>query len=85
MRTMQGFGACALLHATLMHRRLGNRTNFLRSGTVARGAAESGQVESYMYGKVQRNLLVKPYCADFRGVFFAGTPFLWALLTLLIE
>ena len=31
----------------------GIRTNFLKAGTMARGAAETGQVESYMCSRVR--------------------------------
>eukprot|EP00803_Ostreobium_quekettii_P007304 evm.model.scf_1316.2 EVM.evm.TU.scf_1316.2 scf_1316:5914-9132(+) len=47
------------------------RGNFLGGGTMARGAGETGQAEAYMYAKIGRNLLVKPWCANYKGVFFA--------------
>lgn len=50
-----------------------NRSNFLQRGTIARGAAETGQVEAYMYGKVGRNPFVRGKCAEYKGIFTAGT------------
>ncbi|CAD7700518.1 unnamed protein product [Ostreobium quekettii] len=47
------------------------RGKFLGGGTIARGAGETGQAEAYMYSKIGRNPLVKPRCANYKGVFFA--------------
>lgn len=47
------------------------RSNFLQYGTMAKGAAESGAVESYMCGKVARNPLVQRSCAAYLGEFEA--------------
>ncbi|GMH32272.1 hypothetical protein BSKO_00106 [Bryopsis sp. KO-2023] len=49
----------------------GVRTNFLKKGTMARGAAETGEVEAYMYGKAGRNPFVKGCCAEYKGYFTA--------------
>lgn len=45
------------------------RNDFLRSGTLAKGSAESGLVEAYMCAKVKRNPLVQNYCAEYLGYF----------------
>lgn len=47
------------------------RTNFLRTGTMAKGAAESGAVESYMCRKIARNPVVQARCAAYLGEFQA--------------
>ncbi|KAL6752611.1 protein kinase [Haematococcus lacustris] len=47
------------------------RGDFLKAGTMAKGAAESGKVESYMNAKVQRNPLVAQSCAQYLGFFIA--------------
>eukprot|EP00775_Hariotina_reticulata_P012397 gene12397-12532_t len=49
----------------------GVRTGFLKAGTMAKGAAESGAVESYMCSKVARNPLVQSSCAAYLGEFEA--------------
>lgn len=48
------------------------RSDFLRQGTIARGAAETGKVEAYMYSKIGRNPFIKGSCAEFKGSFTAG-------------
>eukprot|EP00878_Enallax_costatus_P022131 GHUV01023469.1.p1 GENE.GHUV01023469.1~~GHUV01023469.1.p1 ORF type:complete len:376 (+),score=66.76 GHUV01023469.1:362-1489(+) len=49
----------------------GVRSNFLQVGTMAKGAAESGAVESYMCSKIARNPLVQRCCAAYLGEFEA--------------
>jgi serine/threonine protein kinase len=49
--------------------RSGVRSDFLRAGTMAKGAAETGAVESYMCAKVKRNPLVSARCAEYLGYF----------------
>ncbi len=39
---------------------------------MAKGAGESGRVESYMNGKVKRNPLVSKHCAQYLGFFISG-------------
>lgn len=51
--------------------RAGVRQDFLRTGTMAKGAAETGAVESYMCAKVKRNPLVAANCAEYLGYFIA--------------
>ncbi|WIA36617.1 hypothetical protein OEZ86_007905 [Tetradesmus obliquus] len=51
--------------------RAGVRNNFLKAGTMAKGAAESGAVESYMCDKIKRNPLVAANCAAYLGEFTA--------------
>ncbi|GBF88698.1 hypothetical protein Rsub_01597 [Raphidocelis subcapitata] len=51
--------------------RAGIRQDFLRTGTMAKGAAETGAVESYMCAKVKRNPLVASRCAEYLGYFVA--------------
>ena len=51
--------------------RSGIRTNFLKSGTMARGAAETGAVEDYMCSRVACYPLLKPYVADYLSAFIA--------------
>ncbi|GAB4813213.1 hypothetical protein N2152v2_000259 [Parachlorella kessleri] len=48
------------------------RTNFLKTGTMARGAGESGQVESYMCTRIRVHPLVRPYAAEYLGQFVAS-------------
>jgi hypothetical protein len=48
--------------------RLGVRTEFLSRGTIAQGAAETGAIESYMNGRLARNLLMGS-AAGYRGTF----------------
>lgn len=47
------------------------RQDFLKGGTMAKGAAETGKVESYMCAKIRRNPLVQRSCAEYRGYFVA--------------
>lgn len=49
----------------------GIRANFLSAGTIARGAAETGQVEDYMCRRISVHPLVKPWCAEYLGTFVA--------------
>eukprot|EP00877_Chromochloris_zofingiensis_P006184 jgi/Chrzof1/1819/Cz10g22110.t1_STN8[v5.2] len=49
----------------------GVRQDFLKGGTMAKGAAETGKVESYMCAKIRRNPLVQRSCAEYRGYFVA--------------
>ena len=51
--------------------RSGIRTNFLKSGTMARGAAETGAVEDYMCSRIAGYPTVAPYVADYLGSFIA--------------
>lgn len=51
--------------------RNGIRTNFLKSGTIARGAAESGQVEDYMCTRISLHPRVKSSAAEYLGTFVA--------------
>ena len=48
--------------------RLGTRTDFLKRGTIAQGASESGAVEAYMNGKIWRNPCARS-SAGYRGAF----------------
>lgn len=45
------------------------RSNFLKTGTMAKGAAETGYVEAYMCNKISRNPIVAQSCAEFMGYF----------------
>uniref|UniRef100_A0A7S0R4E3 Protein kinase domain-containing protein n=1 Tax=Chlamydomonas leiostraca TaxID=1034604 RepID=A0A7S0R4E3_9CHLO len=47
------------------------RGDFLKAGTMAKGAAESGKVEAYMCAKVKRNPLVAACCAQYLGYFIS--------------
>lgn len=47
----------------------GVRKDFLQVGTMARGAAESGYVESYMCSKIKSNPIVSSSTADYQGNF----------------
>lgn len=49
----------------------GIRSNFLASGTIARGAAETGQVENYMCSRIALHPFVKAWCAEYLGYFVA--------------
>ncbi|KAK9802684.1 hypothetical protein WJX73_005630 [Symbiochloris irregularis] len=49
----------------------GIRKTFLKSGTMARGAGESGQAEAYMCAKVMRSPLVKRRTPQYLGTFIA--------------
>ncbi|PSC67765.1 putative ubiquitin conjugation factor E4 [Micractinium conductrix] len=51
----------------------GIRTNFLKSGTIARGAAETGAVEAYMCARVMRHPTVRSVVADYYGYFTASS------------
>ncbi|KAL4549358.1 hypothetical protein Ndes2526B_g04380 [Nannochloris sp. 'desiccata'] len=51
--------------------RSGIRTNFLKSGTMARGAAETGAVEDYMCSRVAGYLQCRPFVADYLSAFIA--------------
>ena len=51
----------------------GIRSNFLSSGTMARGAAETGAVEDYMCRRISVHPIVKRYCAEYLGNFIAET------------
>ncbi|KAI8468751.1 MAG: protein kinase [Monoraphidium minutum] len=53
----------------------GIRQDFLRTGTMAKGAAETGAVETYMCAKVKRNPLVASNCAEYLGDFVADESF----------
>mmetsp|Transcript_14186 Transcript_14186/g.38438 ORF Transcript_14186/g.38438 Transcript_14186/m.38438 type:complete len:524 (+) Transcript_14186:32-1603(+) len=47
------------------------RKNFLQAGTMAKGASESGQVESYICSKIKRNPWASKPCAQYLGYFVA--------------
>ncbi|KAK9821704.1 hypothetical protein WJX74_010685 [Apatococcus lobatus] len=49
----------------------GVRTNFLQGGTMARGAAESGQAEAYMNSRIMRDAIVRQSIAAYLGTFRA--------------
>ena len=49
--------------------RQGPRQDFLKRGTIAQGAAESGQVEAYMNAKLWRNPFARGTAAGFKGRF----------------
>lgn len=49
----------------------GVRTNFLKTGTIAQGAAETGRVESYMCTRIAAHPLVKGSAAEYLGRFDA--------------
>ena len=51
----------------------GIRTNFLKAGTIARGAAETGAVESYMCARLMRHPTVRPSVAEYLGYFSASS------------
>jgi hypothetical protein len=61
-----------VLKRTNADRTGGVRREFLRTGTMAKGAAETGAVEMYMNGKVRRNPLAQASCAQYLGFFEAG-------------
>ncbi|GAX81560.1 hypothetical protein CEUSTIGMA_g8988.t1 [Chlamydomonas eustigma] len=46
-----------------------DRINFMKGGTMAKGATETGRVESYMCNKIRRNPLAAQCCAQFLGNF----------------
>lgn len=50
----------------------GIRTNFLKSGTIARGAAETGAVEAYMCARLMRHPTVRRVVAQYLGFFKAS-------------
>ncbi|KAK9817239.1 hypothetical protein WJX72_011627 [[Myrmecia] bisecta] len=47
------------------------RRDFLKAGTMAKGAGETGQAEAYMCAKVKRDALVRQSCAQYLGQFIA--------------
>lgn len=49
----------------------GIRTNFLKAGTMARGAAETGAVEDYMCSRVAAYPQCRPFVAEYRSAFIA--------------
>lgn len=49
----------------------GVRRDFLKAGTMAKGAQETGVVEAYMCAKVARNPIARLSVAEFMGCFFA--------------
>ncbi|EFN51112.1 hypothetical protein CHLNCDRAFT_28384 [Chlorella variabilis] len=51
----------------------GIRTNFLKAGTIARGAAETGFVEAYMCARVMRHPQVRRVVAEYLGYFQASS------------
>ena len=51
--------------------RVGIRSEFLDRGTIAQGAAETGAIESYMNGRLARNVLMSS-AAAFKGTFVCG-------------
>jgi serine/threonine protein kinase len=51
--------------------RSGIRTNFLKSGTMARGAAETGAVEDYMCSRVAGYPQCRPFVAEYCSAFIA--------------
>nr|AAO63769.1 protein kinase [Chlamydomonas reinhardtii] len=53
--------------------RQGVRQDFLKTGTLAKGSAETGMVEAYMCAKVKRNPLVASSCAEYLGYFTSTT------------
>lgn len=50
---------------------IGVRADFLRSGTMARGAGETGKVEQYLCSRVSRNPMARASCAEYLGEFTA--------------
>jgi hypothetical protein len=64
--------------------RMGTREGFLKRGTIAKGASETGAIESYMNGKISRNPFANSsagykgafVCADSDGGFTKGTMWL---------
>ena len=53
--------------------REGVRANFLRSGTIARGAAETGQVEDYVCTRISAHPTIRSIAAEYLGNFMAGS------------
>lgn len=51
--------------------RAGIRANFLKSGTIARGAAETGAAEDYMCTRISSHPFVKSKAAEYLGAFIA--------------
>lgn len=49
-----------------------HRTDFLKAGTLAKGSAETGEVESYMCAKVKRSPIATRSCAEYLGYFTVG-------------
>lgn len=52
--------------------RAGIRTNFLKAGTLARGAAETGQVEDYMCSRIAAHPRLNEYFSKYLGSFMAS-------------
>jgi len=61
-----------VLKRTNADRTGGVRREFLRAGTMAKGAAETGAVEMYMNGKVRRSPIARASCARYLGFFDGG-------------
>eukprot|EP00967_Tisochrysis_lutea_P111810 scaffold176134_cov19-Tisochrysis_lutea.AAC.1 len=57
-----------------------HRKNFLQAGTMAKGASESGQVESYICSKIKRNPWASKPCAQYLGYFVAGVCMPWSVV-----
>ena len=53
--------------------REGIRANFLRSGTIARGAGETGQVEDYVCTRISAHPSIRPIAAEYLGNFVADS------------
>ncbi|CAK0787333.1 hypothetical protein CVIRNUC_010551 [Coccomyxa viridis] len=47
------------------------RSNFLKAGTMARGAGETGVAEAYMCSRIMRDPLVRQCVAEYQGEFIA--------------
>lgn len=47
------------------------RSDFLKAGTMAKGAAETGRVEAYANSKIHRNPIAAAVCAQYLGTFIA--------------
>lgn len=69
-----GVLACrVVLKRVNVDREGGGRSDFLKSGTMAKGSAETGKVESYMNSKLRRYLSVRKYVAKYLGSFINDT------------
>ncbi|EFJ45526.1 hypothetical protein VOLCADRAFT_82302 [Volvox carteri f. nagariensis] len=53
--------------------RQGVRSDFLKTGTLAKGSAETGMVEAYMCAKIKRNPIAAASCAEYLGYFTSNT------------
>ncbi|GLC37701.1 hypothetical protein PLESTB_000886900 [Pleodorina starrii] len=53
--------------------RQGVRSDFLKTGTLAKGSAETGMVEAYMCAKIKRNPIAASSCAEYLGYFTSTT------------